>query len=279
MTPFAKLKLEQFPQPEVIMLRRPVLLCHGFGAIGNVGKKGLLHSTCMMLRSHGILAFAPNIAPYARISTRAAGWAEALDRLVEITGFDKIHVIAHSMGGLDMRYAISTLGRHTHIKSLTTVSTPHYGTSLAGLTLSTPEAIRDSLEGLTNWFGNNVYPEIPSDVIGALNELSPEYVEQTFNPENPDHPEVTYLSVTAACGKGTAAPINKMMVPFNKYIYEREGINDGYVATEKASWGREILRTSLSHPGQINLNLPSREKPKWEMLWMDIVKELVEVDA
>ncbi len=273
-----KFKLDPFPQPEVILLKHPVMLCHGFGSLANVAGKGLLHKTCMMLREHGVLAFAPNIAPYATIKSRAEVWSKQLETLINQTGAKGLHVVAHSMGGLDMRYAVSTLGMHSKIKSLTTVSTPHQGSCLAGLTLNTPESILDGLEGITNWFGNNIYPEIKSDVIGALKQLEPDYLNREFNPSNPDHPDVYYQSVTASCGKGTSSPINKLLIPFNNYIYERQGVNDGYVPAEPAKWGHHLLHTDLSHPEQIALNIPSRRKPVWEKMWLDIIRSLQEFE-
>ena len=273
-----KLRLDYFPQPEVILLKQPVLLAHGFGAMGSFSSNGLLDATCMMLRERGVLAFAPNIAPYAEIETRAKNWVEAIDRIKSITGAEKIHVIAHSMGGLDMRYVISTLGRHADIITLTTVCTPHKGSSLSNLTLGTPEAIRNSLEGIANWFGNNVYPKVPSNVVGALEQLDPEYVQKQFNPANPDHPDVRYKSVTSTCGKGTDTEINKLLIPFNNYIYEREGVNDGYISETSAQWGEVILKSTLSHPEQIRLNLASKKIPEWKKLWVDILNSLKEDD-
>lgn len=277
MNPLERLKLEVFPQPEPILISHPVLLCHGFGAMGNLVSKGLLHSTCMMLRTHGVLAFAPNILPYGRIETRAEAWCEIIDTLKAKTGASKLHVIAHSMGGLDMRYAISRLGRHGDILSLTTVCTPHQGTSLAKLTLNTPDPVRENVLAMMNWFGNNVYPNIPSDVLSALKQLSPEYVQGEFNPNTPDHPEVVYQSVTAACGKGTQAPINKLLIPFNNYIHDREGLNDGYVPTEGAKWGTLIAETTLSHAEQIKLNLASKKIPQWRDLWVGIAESLQKI--
>ncbi|MCH8557686.1 MAG: hypothetical protein LAT84_07690 [Balneolia bacterium] len=278
MKAFEKLRLDYFPQPDVILLKHPVLLCHGFGAMGSFSSKGLLHATCMMLRERGVLAFAPNIAPYAKIETRAQDWAEAIDRIKEITGATKMHVVAHSMGGLDIRYAISSMDKYKDVISLTTVCTPHRGTSLSTLTLNTPETIRGSLEGIANWFGNNVYPKVPSNITGALEQLGREYVNEHFNPANPDHPEVRYKSVTAACGKGTEYDINRLLIPFNSYIYEREGINDGYISEESAKWGEVILHSNLSHPEQIKLNLSSRKIPQWKELWSDIIKSIKEDD-
>ncbi|MFW6347988.1 MAG: esterase/lipase family protein [Cyclonatronaceae bacterium] len=269
-----RLRLDFFPQPSPILLKRPVLLCHGFGAMGNMAKRGLLDDVAMMYRAHGILAFAPNIVPYARIETRAEAWMEAIAHILEETGCNKIDVIAHSMGGLDMRYAIHHLGAHAHVHSLTTVSTPHRGTALADFMLRTPEQILNHLARLTNWFGNNVYPEIPSDVLGALEQLRPAYIQETFNPNCPNHPDVQYQSVTASCGKGTTAPINSFLIPFNKHIYEHEGPNDGYVPVASARLGRLVGQTQLSHPEQIKISLSNKKIHVWEQLWLDIARSL-----
>lgn len=269
-----RLRLESFPQPEPIILDRPVLLCHGFGALGNVARKGLLHEIAMMYRARGIMAFAPNIVPYGRIETRAKAWMEILKHIIKQTGAGKLHVVAHSMGGLDMRYAISHLGAHRQVSSLTTISTPHRGTVLADFMLRTPDHILSNLAGLTNWFGNNVYPETPSDVLGALEQLRPEYIEGRFNPTSANHPGVQYQSVTAGCGKGTDAGINSMLIPFNKHIYEQQGINDGYVPVSSARWGQVIAHTTLSHAEQIKFNLSAKKLPCWEDFWLNIARQL-----
>lgn len=267
-------QLKSFPQPEPIILTRPVLLCHGFGAMGNIAKKGQLHEIAMLYRAHGILAFAPNIMPYGRIETRAKAWAEAIQRIVEQTGAPQLHVITHSMGGLDMRYAVQHFGAHAQVYSLTTLGAPHRGTYLADFMLRTPEAVLKNLARFTNWFGNNVYPEASSDVLGALKQLTPGYMQSEFNPKCPNHPAVQYRSVTASCGKGTDAPINRMLIPFNKRIYEHEGVNDGYVPVSSARWGEVIIETTLSHPEQIKMNLAAKKEAQWERLWLDIARDL-----
>ena len=48
----------------------------------------------------------------------------------------KIHIIAHSMGGLDSRYMISKLGMADRVLSLTTISTPHHGSPIADITVA-----------------------------------------------------------------------------------------------------------------------------------------------
>ena len=42
-----------------------------------------------------------------------------------------MHIVGHSMGGLDARYMVAKLGMHERVLSVTTVGTPHRGTSFA----------------------------------------------------------------------------------------------------------------------------------------------------
>jgi triacylglycerol lipase len=65
------------------------------------------------------------------VEQRAAKLKAELERVLKETGARKVHVIAHSMGGLDSRYAITKLGMAERVASLTTVGTPHHGSSFA----------------------------------------------------------------------------------------------------------------------------------------------------
>src|SRR6185369_6230360 len=59
--------------------------------------------------------------------------AEALAGCVRALPSRKVNILAHSMGGLDARFAIARLGLADRVASLTTVATPHRGTALADL--------------------------------------------------------------------------------------------------------------------------------------------------
>ena len=70
-------------------------------------------------------------------------WAAELDRraqdlkdeIIRITDYfskwQSVHIIAHSMGGLDSRLMIYKYRMEDHIASLTTIRTPHLGSSYA----------------------------------------------------------------------------------------------------------------------------------------------------
>lgn len=84
------------------------------------------------LTQHGFgPVFAPNLEFAASSDVRAATLKEAVEGYLRQTGAGKVHIIAHSMGGLDARRMITKLGMADKVASLTTIGTPHLGTILA----------------------------------------------------------------------------------------------------------------------------------------------------
>lgn len=269
-----KLELKEFPEPEIIELRNPVLLCHGYGAIASVVHPSPLYEICLLLRKHGVLAFAPNIVPYATIEIRAEQWADRIHTLIETYSFKKLHIIAHSMGGLDLRYALNHSDIAPYTASLTTVATPHRGTALAEFVLNTPELVKEKFGELADWFGNNLFPNSKSDSVGAIHQLTREYVRERFNPANPDVAGIPYYSYSAAVGKGTDSPLNPIYRYQNSMIYEKEGVNDSFVSVESAKWGEHAGTAPVSHIEQLQINVSKERKKLVEDFWVNNVKHI-----
>ena len=82
------------------------------------------------LEAHGFEVSHPNQDFAGPVDLRAE---QLRDRVNEITrgGASKVHIIAHSMGGLDARHMIIDKGMTERVASLTTIGTPHLGTVLA----------------------------------------------------------------------------------------------------------------------------------------------------
>lgn len=271
-----KLELREFPQPDLIRLKHPVLLCHGYGAMASIVKPSPMHEVSMQLRGYGIAAFAPNIVPYASIETRAEEWHRKIDKLCDQYGFEQFNVIAHSMAGLDMRYALHQEGLHNRVASLTTLATPHKGTSLAELILKTPERLQEVLGDAFNWFGNSVYPKSKSDAVGALRQLTRSWLTEEFNPEYPDLDGVAYFSYSAAVGKGTDHPLAAIYRYQNNHIFEVEGVNDAFVSRESAMHGEHLATVPLSHLEQLGLSVSKERKTLFERFWREAARALKE---
>ncbi len=245
--------LKPSPQPSLIPTRSPLVFMHGFGIGASFRRHGHLHDEAMHLRSRGVRAVAPNVSPYNTVRARCKMWENRLNRILEETKSDTLSVIAHSMGGLDARYLISEKGWHDTIEVLVTVATPHRGSSIATLTLEQPEAVRDWLVDMADWVGTHILEDGTANIRQALHELTPEYVENTFNEAVPNHPDVQYWSYGCQAGEGTDIPIDPIFRYLNKYLYEREGVNDGIVSVRSARWGAYHGTINADHARQVGL--------------------------
>ena len=271
-----RFQLEVFPQPCILKTNYPVFLCHGFGAIGSLVKPSPLHDPCMLMREHGIIAIAPNVVPYASIETRASNWVRLIKEFFDIYQFEKINLVAHSMGGLDMRYAISHLDIAEKVESLTTIATPHHGTFLADLVLKTPEILAGPISDIVDWFGNNVYPSERSNAISSVEQLTLEYMQKKFNPSTPNPDNIPIYSYSAAVGKGTHFSLNPIFKLQGNQIFEVEGENDSFVSVKSAQWGKYLGCINLSHLNQINVQVGREFKMKYYDFWTGVIKKLSE---
>ncbi|MDA0873748.1 MAG: alpha/beta fold hydrolase [Bacteroidetes bacterium] len=246
--------LEPFPQPPFHRSRHPIVLMHGFGLLAFLARGGHLHEEAMHLRLHGLAAFAPNITPYHIIPQRAAMWKERIEVILAQTGAEKVNLIAHSMGGLDARYLISRMDMAPRVASLTTISTPHRGSSLALMALKQPERIRELVRSAANWVGENVM-EVEADFSAAIESLTPDAVRDTFNTNVPDVEGVWYASWAGSAGKGALNSINPVFRPFNSWLYSREGVNDGIVSVASSQWGDFQGEIEADHLQQIGIEV------------------------
>lgn len=269
--------LTPFPQPPVLPLRHPVVLMHGFGVIASFRRGGHLHDEAMNLREHGVMAYAPNVAPYNTVPIRAALWEERFEHILEETRTEQINIIAHSMGGLDARYLISEMGWHKHVASLVTISTPHHGTTAASFVLDQPERLRRWIVEIFDWMGTNAMEdETASDFLQAVAELTPEYVQETFNPGVPDHPSVKYWSYGGRAGKDTDVPLNPFFHLLNRVIYEQEGVNDGFVSVDSARWGTFLGTVDADHAQQVGFVAGLGDTSRAHSFYRSIAQMLVD---
>lgn len=271
-----RFELKEYPQPELLKTKYPIFLCHGYGAIGSVINSGPLHDPCMEIRGHGIPAIAPNIVPYARIETRAENWVRLIRNFCKEHRYEKVNVVAHSMGGLDMRCALTKTNIADRVESLTTITTPHHGSSLADLILKAPELLTEKLSVMFDWFGDNMYPKTKSDALGSLEQLTRAYTTEVFNPDHPNLDEVAYYSYSAGVGKGTDYSINPVLKFQNNQIYEKEGPNDAFVSVESAKWGTHLETVPLSHLSQIHVQMNKESQKIYEQFWLNVLKKLAE---
>lgn len=178
-----------------------------------------------LLAGMGIRVITPKLSWSGSIATRSRQLA---DQLKNEAG--PLHLIAHSMGGLDARRYITHLGGHSRVASLTTLSSPHHGSSAA-------DHVRHSLS--------------PFNLLPGLHDLTTASTAR-FNTETPDHPDVHYRSYSAA---RPVAEQPWLVRRYGRIIERTEGANDSQVAASSAAWGEHLARLPADHFELIGLNL------------------------
>jgi len=184
---------------------------------------------------------------------------KSVDEALEINKAKKINIIAHSRGGLDCRYLISTLGYADKIASLTTISTPHKGSKSLNIMHSAPDWIISIVSLFVNTYFKILGDKKPKFGI-ACKELS-EISSIEFNKNNPNESNVYYQSF----GSKLNSPFNDMMFfILNILICIIDDENDGIVSLESAKWDNFKAITprneskGLSHSDVVDLRRRDR---------------------
>jgi len=223
-------------------LRHPVVLAHGVLGFDEIAVAGHRHNYFRNIA--GSLSAEVH---HARVPATGGvvSRAEHLADLVRSLPCERVNIIAHSMGGLDARYAISKLALEGRVASLVTVGTPHLGTPLADL----------ALKG------------IPAAMLRALPDLTGAALER-FNREIPDVEGVAYCSVAA---HSDLSGTNPLLWPSHAYLSQKAGRNDGLVPASSQRWGTVLREIEADHWAQIGWS--SRFDAVG--LYADLVRELV----
>jgi triacylglycerol lipase len=167
------------------------------------------------------------------VEDRARHLAEGLRAL----DAPRVIALAHSMGGLDARYAIGRLGAARRVAALVTVGTPHRGTPVADLTAD-----------LAGKLGVARALSLAGVGLEALHDLTGAGLER-FNEQVPDVRSVAYGSVVGAVR--SRRRMNPLLLPTHLWLADRAGPNDGIVPAASQRWGEVLAEIEADHWAQI----------------------------
>ncbi|GAA5962307.1 hypothetical protein JCM21900_006390 [Sporobolomyces salmonicolor] len=237
---FSKLK-DKYRTPKL-----PIVFCHGLFGFDHLGPSSIkpLHFSYWVgvqeaLEAMGVEVLIGRVPASASIEERAKVLCEMIG---ERFPGREVNLIGHSMGGLDGRFLISRLQpTNFKVRSLTTISTPHRGSSFADFLLE-------------DIIGTAKVPTLLSlmQSIGvpgggkAFDDLTTTKMAR-FNEETPDDPSVKYFSFGA---EFTPSWSNVFRVPWG-VVFEREGPNDGLVSVDSSKWGE--YRSTLHNVNHLDL--------------------------
>lgn len=115
---------------DVVAAGTPILLVHGL--VDNRSVFTLLRRT-LLRRGFGRV-ISVNYSPFTQdVRTAAARLARLVEKTCEETGYEKVHVVGHSLGGVVARYYVQRMGGDARVHTLVTLGSPHAGTVAAHL--------------------------------------------------------------------------------------------------------------------------------------------------
>jgi triacylglycerol lipase len=180
-----------------------------------------------LLESHGFQVFHPNQDFAGPVDLRAEQLRSRVNEILASTGAEKVHIIAHSMGGLDARHMIVDKGMADKVASLVTIGTPHLGTILADHVIDNGGfLLKEGLRPILNLDG---FDDLRT---GACEE---------FN-RRAEHQEATNgVNYRTFSGAEDLAMVFAPLMPSWILIREHSGKNDGLVPVTSQAWKRELV--------------------------------------
>lgn len=241
---------------KICKTKYPILMVHGvffrdfehLNYWGRIPKELILNGAAIYYGNHNSAAAVKNSAEEL---------ANRIHQIVDETGCEKLNVIAHSKGGLDMRAAIALTDIAPYIASLTTINTPHRGCQFADYLLNKIPAKQQHLVEKAYNAGAAKLGDVNPDFLSAVYDLTYDSCAK-FNEEIKDNENIYYQSVGSKLNKPASGrfPLN-FTYPLVKYF---DGPNDGLVGEESFKWGENYQfltikgKRGISHGDMIDLN-------------------------
>lgn len=194
------------------------------------------------LRAQGV----PVLAPYSLATQSSAHRAGIVKNKVNewmaANGYQKVHLIGHSQGGLDIRYLASNLNMSHKIATVTTLNSVHTGSPTADIVEGAiPDWLEPYVGTVVEALIKLVYGGDELNALAAMNQLTTTGVA-AFNATTPDTAGVKYFSY----GSKMTLP-DPIQHPFMFAIFPVTTIggtfkgqgatNDGLVPLTSQKWG------------------------------------------
>ena len=233
-------------------LREPIVLVHGLFGFDRIRLPGVGWTVANyfpripeMLQAGGNRVFIPALTPTGGVAHRAEQLKDFINRA---SPEEPVHIIAHSMGGLDARYMISKLDMGERVLSLTTLGTPHRGTPFAAWGIERLERLVKPVFDLLT---------IPTQAFYDLTTVGC----CSFNEQVPNVPSVRYFSIAGRHRDHLFNP--SWLLPY-AVVYREEGDNDGVVSIASAKWGESTDIWEGDHFSLVNwFNMFGRNRGIW----------------
>ncbi len=241
------------PQPQMLHsspfahLDAPIVLAHGLGGFSRIGVGRMTLTSYFRgipeaLRASGNRVLVTRVPPLAGVEKRARKLGE---QIVLAFGDEPVHLIGHSMGGLDSRQLLADPAWQGRVLSLTTIGTPHLGSSLADFAKIRVGRIYNMLAAV------GIDPQGCLDVTCAA--------ARRFHERNPLPSGVRCFCVA---GDPTAESVGWPLRRLHNVLGRMEGPNDGLVSVASANaFGTPLPAWPADHFQQLNWMAHAEDSP------------------
>lgn len=188
-----------------------------------------------LLVANGFEVFATSVGFAAGVDQRAKELATQIKQFLTATNHTKVHIIGHSMGGLDARHMIVDIpGMADKVSSLTTIGTPHHGTIFANRCLeSGGKILIEALRGVLSFEG---FKDLTLEACDAFNQRA-----QAAEAANGVKYQ-TYSSKEEM--RAVFFPLQASWAIINK----ADGDNDGLVSVKSQAWVPMLTDGQMKKP-------------------------------
>lgn len=196
----------------------------------------------------------PPVPVVGSVETRARALATEIAVFGSRDPGERIHIIAHSMGGLDARYALhrNISGLASRVASLSTIGTPHWGSPLADLLVGPAPGVPR--------LRSTVYRALSRAVaaLGFSTEALGDLTTAAARQFNEAHPDIGAIPCYCYAGNGAESYPLRVMSTYIRNVgrTSEERDNDGLVSVASAAW-RPLAEPpwSTDHFGEVGHSL------------------------
>jgi triacylglycerol lipase len=208
------------------------------------------------LEVHGFEVYHTNVDFAGSVNLRAHQLSDRIKHILTGRGAEKVHIIAHSMGGLDARHMIVDLeGMADQVASLTTIGTPHLGTPVADFAISRGgKLVIDGLRPILNLEG---FEDLTTTACERFNRRAQ---------HNEANNRVVYRTYASAEDRDLVfLPLQLSWFIVN----QNEGENDGLVSVRSQHWEGELLGNNGTRKAIEQFRFPIPADHLNEVGWWD----------
>lgn len=254
-------------------MKYPIILVHGIAikdykfikAFGNIEH---------LLQNLGYIVYTTKHDSFGTIENNAQQIKDEILEIMHREKSEKVNIIAHSKGGLDVKYMIENLNMENKIASLTTLCTPFKGSIIASLLLKLPNFIKHPIAFFIN-FWYRIFKDKFPDALKVCEQL-----------QKVEHLEIETLKIphTIYC-QSYSTTLHKasdnflMGVPLKFSKWYEDDHSDGLVSNESSKFENykgSAINDSISHCDIIDFLPKKKKKEKIYSFYVSLCHDLEE---